>query len=127
MKSSLFIVFLLVGVSHSLFGPIGQTINNLGNSINSGANGIGSSIGSATNQIGSSVQLVENFLTDLRGHVDKVIRELLSSVNQLQSAATFLWDNVFSPAFDMLTKGTNSFYLIPNAHRLFSNRCTNIS
>lgn len=106
MKSSIFIVFLLVGVSQSLFGPIGQAINNVGNSVNSATNDISNSINSATNQIGSSVQLVENFLTDLRGHVDKVIRELLNSVNQLQPAATFLWDNVFSPAFDMLTQGT---------------------
>ena len=134
MKYSLVIVFLLIGVSHSFFGPIGQAINNAGNSVNSVTNNVGNSINSATNNISNSVhagthhiaQSIDNILNKLRDYVDSFIRELLNSANQLQSAANSLWDNVFSPVFDLLTKGKINLQLIPNDH-LFSHRWTIIT
>lgn len=118
MKYSFVIVFLLIGVSHCFFGPVGQVINNVGNSVNSAANNVGNSVNQATNQVGNSVhssishlgQVVEQLLNDIRAHVDTFIRELLNSINVLQSVANSLWDNVFSPAFDLLTKGIIYFY-----------------
>ncbi|UJR21137.1 hypothetical protein I4U23_024236 [Adineta vaga] len=102
MKSTLFIVFLLIGVSHCFFGPIGQVINNAGNSVNSINNQVSNSINSATNLVSQSV---DKFVNDVRGHVDTFIRELLNTIDHLQSAANSLWNNVFSPIFDMLTTG----------------------
>ncbi|CAF0821841.1 unnamed protein product [Adineta ricciae] len=113
MKSTIFIAFLLIGVAHCFFGPISQVINNAGNSVNSVTNQVGDSINSAANQVGDSIntaanllsESVDKFVNDIRGHVDSFIRELLNTINHLQATASSLWNNAFSPIFDMLTSG----------------------
>ncbi|CAF3934582.1 unnamed protein product [Adineta steineri] len=119
MRYSLCIVFVLIGVSHSLFGPIGQVISNAGKPINSITNEVSNSVNSATNEVSNTVnsatnhinhisQAVDKFLKDLQAHISNLIRDILMKANELQSAADSLWDNVFSPVFDMLTTGGQS-------------------
>jgi phage-related protein len=91
MKYSLFIVFFLIGVSHGFFGNIGQTINNIGNTIDG-----------ATNEVGG---IVDGAITDVKEQVENFVSQLSSIANGLQFAANFLWDSLFSPAFDMTIQG----------------------
>jgi hypothetical protein len=103
MKYSLFVVFLLVGISHGLFGPVGQIVGNIGNVGNVGNVGnIGDTIQSGINGAG---QTAGNLLNDVKDQVEKVIYEIINAANGIQFAANFLWDNVFSPALDMMLQG----------------------
>ena len=102
MKYSLFIVFLLIGVSHGFFGNIGQSISNIGNTVEGATNEAGKVVEEATNEAG---KVVEGAVTDIKEQVENVVSQLLSIANGIQFAANFLWDSVFSPAFDMMIQG----------------------
>jgi phage-related protein len=96
MKYSLLAVFLLIGIAHGFFGSIGQAIDNIGGTINQVANETGNIAG----QIDGAKTEVEN-----------VVGQILNIANGIQFAAKFLWDTVFSPAFDMLIQG-RIYYLL---------------
>lgn len=93
MRYTLFIVFLLIGVSHGFFRPISQIVNNVGNTVQTTANQLG--------------QTAESFWKDVTNHIGTVIGRLVNTVQEIQRAAEFLWDNVFSPAFDKMIQGKN--------------------
>ncbi len=97
MKYSLFVVFLLIGISHAFLGPVGQAVGNLGNTIQSGIN--------------QGSQAAENALNDVKGQVEKAVEQLLNAANGIQFAANFLWDNVFNPALDMMLEGKIYFLI----------------
>ena len=80
MKYSLFALFLVIGIAHGFLGPIGQVIDNVG--------GIGGQIPDK-----------------IKEEIDNAKTGIESITNGIQFAAKFLWDVVFSPAFDLLIQG----------------------
>jgi F0F1-type ATP synthase membrane subunit b/b' len=106
MKYSLFIVFLFIGISQGFLGSINQAINNAGNNIQSGineaTNQVDNAVQGATNEVGAAV---ENAVNEAEKEVEHVIGQLLDLANGIKFAANFLWDTVFSPAFDMIIQG----------------------
>ncbi|CAF2410625.1 unnamed protein product [Rotaria sp. Silwood2] len=91
MRYTLFIIFLLSGISHGFFGPLSQVVNNVGNTVQSTANQIG--------------QTVENSWNNITRHIENAIDQLVNNANQIEVTASFLWEQVFNPAFDMMTQG----------------------
>jgi predicted PurR-regulated permease PerM len=102
MKFSLFILFLLIGISHGFFGNIGQAITDLGNNVNQGVNEAGNQVQNGIDQAG---QEAENALNNVEKELEKFVSILLDVASGIQFAANFLWDSIFSPAFDMIIDG----------------------
>lgn len=98
MKYSIIIVFLCIGISHGFFGNIGQGIGNIGKEIETGINEVGNKVDEATNE-------VENIANEVKETVEEVVTRILNIANGIQFAANFLWENVFSPTFDMIIAG----------------------
>jgi predicted PurR-regulated permease PerM len=105
MKYSLFVVFLFIGVSHGFFGSIGQAINNAGNTINQGVNEVGNAVNQVANETSNIATQVTNEIDNAKTQVENVVGQILNIANGIQFAARFLWDSVFSPAFDMMIQG----------------------
>ncbi|CAF3231242.1 unnamed protein product [Rotaria socialis] len=91
MRSTLFIIILLIGISHGFLGSINQVLSQVGNSAHS-----------ATNQIG---QILGHSWNNITAHMENVIGKLVNSINELRVAAEVLWERLFSPAFEMMLKG----------------------
>ncbi|CAF0885127.1 unnamed protein product [Rotaria sp. Silwood1] len=91
MQSTLFIIFLLIGISHGVFGPISQIVNNVGDTFQSTANQIG--------------QTIENSWNNITRHIENAISQLVNTANGIEVTADFLWEQVFNPAFDMMIQG----------------------
>jgi len=109
MKCSLFIVFLFIGISQGFFGSIGQAINNVGNTVNQVTNEVGNTANQLANQTGNIANQVTGevgqAVDNVKTHVENVVGQILNIANGIQFAARFLWDSVFSPAFDMMIQG----------------------
>lgn len=89
---SLFLILLLAGSAHGLFGSLGQLVTNLW----TGATGhVNSVIGNVVDSAGN------------------VYGQLVSTANGIQFAANFLWDNVFGPAHGLLIEGRMNFPQLP--------------
>jgi hypothetical protein len=96
MKSSLFIVFLCIGLSHGFLG--GQGIGN-----------IGQITGEVDKIIDTGVDEAGKVIDGATGEVEKVVGQILDIANGVQFAANFLWDSVFNPIIDMIFQGKISF------------------
>ncbi|CAF0815588.1 unnamed protein product [Rotaria sp. Silwood1] len=103
---SLILLLLLVGTAHGLLGTIGNLINNVGNTIQSVTNQISQT---ATNLWNGATNQVNNVIGNVVDSAGNIYGQLVNTVNGIQFAATFLWDNTFSPAYDMLIEGTQLY------------------
>jgi hypothetical protein len=110
---SLFLVLLLVGSAHGLFGPIGQLIGNVGDKLQAVTNHIGQT---ATNLWNGATGQVGNVIGNVVDSAGNVYGQLISTANGIQFASNFLWDNVFGPAYDMMIEGKVIFHLSIDNH-----------
>lgn len=98
MRPTLFILCLVISTSYGLFGPIGPIIDQAGNS--------GQSL---VNQLG---QQLENSWNNIANQMEQLLGNFLNSINELQTTAQSLWEQVFGPAFDAIMKGSALFFVI---------------
>lgn len=103
---SLFLILLLVGTAHGLFGTLGQLVSNVGDKLQSVTNLIGQS---ASNLWNGATGHVNNVIGNVVDSAGNVYGQLVSTANGVQFASNFLWDNVFGPAFDMMVEGGQLF------------------
>ena len=106
---SLFLILLLVGSAHGLFGSLGQLVNNVGGALQTVTNQIGQT---ATNLWNGATGQVSNVIGNVVDSAGNVYGQLVSTANGIQFAANFLWDNVFGPAHSLLIEGMMRFPLL---------------
>ena len=99
---SLFLVLLLVGSAHGLFGTISTIVGGVTNTLTAVTNGIGQTASNLWNGATGAVGTVVGNVVDSAGNV---VGQLVNTANGVQFAANFLWDNVFGPAYDMFVEG----------------------
>ena len=99
---SLLLILVLIGTTHGLLGTIGNLVGSVNDKLQSVTNQVGQTASNlwngATNQVGNVVGNVVGTATNIHGQV-------ISTVNGIQFASNFLWDNVFGPAYDMMIEG----------------------
>ncbi|CAF3501609.1 unnamed protein product [Rotaria sordida] len=103
---SLILILLLVGTAHGLFGVVTDLLNTVGNVIQSTGNQLSQT---ATNIWNSATNQVNNVIGNVVDTAGNVYGQLIQTVNGVQFAANFLWDNVFGPAYDMFIEGGQLF------------------
>ena len=123
---SLFLVLLLVGGAHGLFGPLGQLVNSFGDKLQAVTNQIGQTATNLWNGATGQIGTVVGNVVDSAGNV---YGQLISTANGIQFAANFLWDNVFGPAYDLMVEGMTNLSRPKDAKKIcfFDYRWTIVS
>lgn len=103
---SVFLVLLLVGSAHGLFGTISNIVGGVTNTLTAVTNTIGQTASNLWNGATGAVGNVVGNVVDSAGNV---YGQLVNTANGVQFASNFLWDNVFGPAYGMFVEGGQLF------------------
>lgn len=103
---SLFLVLLLVGSAHGLFGTISNIVGGVTNTLSAVTSNIGQTASNLWNGATGAVGTVVGNVVDSAGNV---YGQLVNTANGIQFAGNFLWDNIFGPAYDMFVEGGQLF------------------